>query len=148
MMLRVLFQTLVGIATFLAVYAAAVIIPPEAMWFDPGDIAISDAKDGEIPIVSSTRIIKRDFLGSYSVIVRNTDNLEAVCDGRGGPFMYREAASGRPVSQLLTGWAGGGCVYQKFGPGRYQVEACWTVEHPFGILPPKTTCRLRGFTVE
>jgi hypothetical protein len=146
--LRALFGAMMALTFILTVYIVALFIPAESMWYDPMEIVISDGKPGDPPRVSSSRVIKTDFLGSYSVIVRSTDGLRPYCDGRGGPFMYRAAASAKPVNQALDEWAGGSCVGRTPPPGRYQVDACWTVEHPFGILPPKTTCRLRGFTVE
>lgn len=82
----------------------------------------------------------RNFLGSYSVTIRQQPLNGVVCDARGGPFEYKVGSS-RPDPLRMDWWAPSDRRCSDLPPGDYVLETCWTVEKPFaGYLAPITEC--------
>lgn len=122
----------------IALYTAAWLTPAR-WWYQPGSVVIADTPQGQDPVVSINRTIKRDFDGRYTVSIwKDPPDGHVACAGsdslryRGGLYAPHEAP--------LTQWADDPwCA--RLAPGRYYAEACWTILRPWwGIVPDKTIC--------
>lgn len=130
----------------LALYTAAWLTPP-TWWYQPVSIQIGDAAEGEDPVVSINRKIKRDFNGRYSVSVwRDPPDGHVACAG--SDTLHYRGGLYEPHESPLTQWADDPWCARK-QPGRYYAEACWTVLRPWwGIVPDKTVCAVSNiFTI-
>ncbi len=132
----------------LVAWVALSLVPVNWVWFDPGDVFISDGARDQVPVVTFDRTIRRPVLMRYQVTIRSVDGNRVVCDPTGGPFTYRPNAQ-MPEPADLVWWTGGDKRCWPREPGSYVAETCWTVERPFwGLVPPKIICRRSNvFTV-
>lgn len=135
--MRALFWWLI-LPLAIVLYTAAWLTPAR-VWYEPGSIQIADAYEGEDPVVSINRTIRRSFDGRYTVSLwRDPPDGHVACAGsdtlryRGGLYEPHEAP--------LTQWADDEwCA--RLPEGKYYAEVCWTVLRPFfGIVPDKTVC--------
>ncbi|EEX09637.1 conserved hypothetical protein [Ruegeria lacuscaerulensis ITI-1157] len=123
-------------------------VPVNWVWFDPGDVFISDGSRDRVPEITFDRVIKRKVEMTYQVVIRSLDGNTVVCDPKNGPFPYRPDAK-LPEHPDLVWWTGGDERCWPREPGSYIADTCWTVVRPFwGLVPPKTICRRSNvFTV-
>lgn len=130
----------------LILYTAAWLTPAR-WWYQPISVQIADALEGDDPVVSINRTIKRDFDGRYTVSIwRDPPDGHVACAGS-DTLRYRGGLY-EPHDAPLTQWADDPWC-QRLALGRYYAEACWTVLRPFwGIVPDKTICAMSNiFTV-
>ena len=122
------------------------------VWMDLRSVTVSDVVYPGIPQVEADRVIHNDFLGTYSVIVRNTDRQTVLCEGRSGSaFEYRAAASQtNPLVMSLERWWGEtippDCI-QNLRPGHYSVTTCHTVYFPWRVPVARRCVESNVFTV-
>lgn len=142
-----------AIIAFAAVYAAAAAVPMETLWFAPGEPIIKDTVEGSDPELVFSRDIKRDAMIRYSVIIRNAEDKDVVCEWNGGPFRYL-AQSGPLIGKTLGWWAPGDPRCARLPVGVYYGQVEWTAVRPLGdllpvflrgpfgwLLPPKSVTR-------
>ncbi|MBB5515751.1 hypothetical protein FHS89_001771 [Rubricella aquisinus] len=137
------------IALFLfAIFYAALIITPVSWWYELGEIEVIDAREGEPILIVYHGGATREFLGSYSVVVRDFATRGIVCEGRSGRFVY-EVGAPRPDPLSMAWWAPSDPRCAALPAGTYVMETCWTVYSPFwGLVPSKTEClRSPAFTI-
>lgn len=108
---------------------------PASYWMEVRDVEIRSAPFGQpLPMVVD-REIKRPFLGSWHVTIRQWDGLGWLtwcnADGRSN---YRADAR-FPRDLALQWWTDGQC--HPLQAGRYRVTTTWTI-HSSGFLPDKT----------
>ena len=142
-----------AIIAFASAYLAAAAVPMETLWFAPGEPIFKDTVVGGDPELVFSRDIRRDAMIRYSVIIRNAEDKEVVCEWNGGPFKYLEQ-SGPLIGKTLGWWAPGDnrCAHLPVGTYYGQVE--WTAVRPLGdllpgflksplgwLLPPKSVTR-------
>lgn len=128
------------------IYLAAALLPM-SRWYEVGELAVSDTVVGEPIHIEYHGGAVQEFLGSYTVIVRDFDTRLIACDAAGGPFMY-EAGSPRPSPLMMGWWAPSDSRCQSLPSGVYVMETCWTVHQVlWGLVPPKTGCVAASFTV-
>lgn len=114
---------------------------PLSLWFDPGQVRVSNGSAEREPVILFSRDIKRNVRMQYQVVVRKMGSKTAVCDPKRGPFTYRSDAH-LPDTITLTWWTGGDDRCWPQPPGDYILETCWTMPAPFwGFVPAKTVCR-------
>lgn len=128
-----------GVFPLLLIIYTGIWLTPATWWYKPVSIRVHDAFVGEDPVVSINRQIKRGFDGRYTVSVwMDPPDGHVACAGsdtlryKGGLYVPHDAP--------LTQWADDPWC-SKLKPGKYYVEACWTILRPFkGIVPGKTVC--------
>lgn len=122
-----------------ALWAAAALVPA-TYWYDPRDMRIDDIVEGDqLELLYSGGTV-RDFIGSYSVIMREAGRNEIVGEDRSARFRYR-SDSNRPDPLTIEWWAPGDERFHNLRPGSYQMRTCWTVHDAFfGLVPGKTVC--------
>lgn len=116
---------------------------PASFWYDAGAFRMPDYVSGadrvEVAYAGGPR---RDFKGSYVVLVRNASDNGVVIEDASGVFPYRKGA-GRPEPLTIDWWAAReGEAIRNLPPGDYALETCWTVRALAwaAVIPPKTTC--------
>ena len=120
----------------LALYCIAAAIPPSVFLFDPDAPTFHPAVEGEAIVYDYSRTIKADALISYAVVIRQAGNISPVCEGRGGPFIYRQTRDhmGKVVSLPATpntlGYWAGNPDCDTLPAGTYSVSTTWTIERP------------------
>ena len=129
-------KTVWGAATLWAMAA----LVPAAYWYDAHDTRVDDFEAGGVFELLYSGGPVRDFIGSYAVIIRNTETRMIVGEDRSARFAYRVGGQ-RPAPLTIEWWAPGDARMHGLPPGSYQMETCWTVHDAFwGLVPPKTTC--------
>lgn len=113
---------------------------PAYFWYETGITVIHDSVEGSSIELLHDGKTKIDFMGGYSVIMRNLKTNEIVCDARGGPFPY-ETTSKRPDPLYMEWWAPSDPRCHKPPSGDYVTTTCWKVYGLlWGLLPPKNVC--------
>lgn len=129
-----------ALAAAIAVGYGVLFLWPVAFWFDAGEVFVRADGNGR-PVVIFTGGTKRDFLGSYSVIVRDVEKHQVACDATSAAFNYTTKAN-YPDTPGMDWWAPGDPRCQSLPPSAYTMETCWTIHSPFfGLVPNKTICR-------
>lgn len=134
------------IERFLVVFALihlGYVVWPTSWWFEPGLVLVQDTYVDEDAEIDFTREIHRDFLGSYSVVVRYAHNREVHCEAESGAFPY-EMASSLPHDLDLKWWANSDpdCHAPNLPPSNYVAVTCWFIHAKyFPHMKPKTVCR-------
>ena len=114
------------ILAVLALYGLVASVPASWTHFEIGYV------DVNYPNVAFNSRVKRDFLGSYSVTIRNTEG-SVVCESHSGVFTYRSrVAIGARRVESLEWWAPG-CG--DLEPGTYTMDTTWTIHRGWRILP-------------
>lgn len=155
---------LVVIFPVVLAYAGAVALPLESLWFNPGTPVVADATVGNSLEIAYDRDIKRDFLGSYYIRIKQATGagFQVVCNSprtrpdeevgleekarsRRGPFT-KDAVL--PSNIDMEWWTDGDCLGPEFEAGTYRMETCWTAHNIwYGLIPPKTICRDSEFVI-
>lgn len=109
-----------------------------AHWIDYREIHIGNAKEGQSPVVTPVRLIKRNFYGEWSVSLRRFENggFAVKCSTPGNKQDYRAGASVPTDADLDWLMFGSGCG--KPPPGRYITTTTVTVLGDWP-MPNKTT---------
>ena len=117
---------------------------PFGLWYDVGEVEVFDSVVGEEVTLETSGGVKRNFLGSYTVLIKDSTR-ETVLDADGGPFPYR-TDSDRPEVITLHWWANGDPRAKNLPAGTYSMTTCWTVHRPiWGLLPDKHKCTGKVF---
>lgn len=127
-------------AWLLAVAYAAIALWPASFWYDSGTMRVDDIRQGEQLELIFSGGARRDFIGSYSVIIRDAHSNQVIVEDRSAPFEY--FADSRPPDPLtIEWWAPGSEAMHGLPPGSYIMKTCWTIHgRLFGLMPAKTTC--------
>ncbi|MEL7114636.1 MAG: hypothetical protein AAGP08_03450 [Pseudomonadota bacterium] len=129
-----------GLIWVLALAWAIAALVPARFWYDAHDTRVDDFYEGDPFELLYSGGAVRDFIGSYAVIIRNTDTRAIVGEDRSARFPYRADAV-RPMPLTITWWAPGDARAHALPPGSYQMQTCWTIHDAFwGLVPAKTTC--------
>lgn len=113
---------------------------PAEYWYNPGYMRVLDAYVGEPIELIYAGGAQRDFLGSYSVALRDAPTSSIVGEMGSKRFNYKTTAK-RPDPLYMDWWAPGDerIIYPE--AGAYYLETCWTIHRVFfGLTPAKTTC--------
>lgn len=162
-------RTLDGVGDWLVVMCAVVFLAGAGQWalinvrnyIDVTSIEVRDTIVGERIKMDVGRVIKRDFLGKWSVEIRNAASGSAVCStgylprDRFWPYRVYQPGGVRttlPDPLYLDYWAGGGCSHllgsvsepAHLAPGTYSQETTHCVK-PYWYLPQK--CETWGASV-
>lgn len=105
-------------------WAGVSYLVPASLHMSVESVYVYDTPYGKAPELVVVREINRDFLGSYSVVVRRAETLEIVCDGSAGPFQYRAGAA-LPETVFLDWWVGEPC---NLDSGRYTMQTIWQID--------------------
>lgn len=117
-------NTISAIGIAWGAWAGISYLVPTSLHMSVESVYVYDTPYGKEPELAVVREIKRDFLGSYSVIVRRADTLVVACDGSAGPFTYRAGAA-LPETVFLEWWLGEPC---NLDPGRYTMQTVWQID--------------------
>jgi hypothetical protein len=104
-------------------------LTPSSFWFEPKQLIIAHAQEGEDPLIQYTRTIHRPFRATYSVTIRKMgDNgLEEYCYNETSRDYSPSAGLAR---HLTLSW-----LYSKkdcpLVPGTYVVNIHWRLFPPF-----------------
>jgi len=119
----------------MTIYLPLVLIPGTVLWYKPGVVSFTNTVEGVPPNIAFYRVIKRDSLIEYAVVVRDS-NGQIVCESRGGPFRYKKQ-EGALVDKTLKDWAPQDERCWSLPTGDYQVETTWRIVRPLGDFLPK-----------
>lgn len=130
-------------------WMAAALVPLEWLWFDPGQVVVSNGTKESVPAIQFDRRILRPTLMRYQVVIRGLGHSHVVCDPASEAFTYQPSAKLPEDLRLHDYWTGGDPQCWPLEPGEYVMETCWTAPRPFwGLVPPKTACRTsNAFTI-
>ena len=124
---------------FMLLYLVAALWPA-SFWYEPGRMAISDSTVGQPVEILYQGGANRDFIGGYTVVMRDFETQGIVCEARGGPFPYRPESK-RPVPLTMEWWAPSDRRCHRPPVGDYLTETCWKISGLlWGIIPPKHNC--------
>lgn len=113
---------------------------PGSYWFDVGETEIPEVEQGKPVEILFTGGPVRNFIGSYTVTMREFGSRQIMCEAHGGPFPY-DPSSERPDPLTMEWWAVSDPRCYRPAVGSYIVVACWDIEGPFfGLVPPKQVC--------
>ena len=114
---------------------------PASHWYVANELRVDDFQRGTDFGVFFVGGPRREFVGSYSVVMRRAADNEVMAEEDSGAFRYRPGSK-RPEPILASWWAPEGAAKMvNVEPGAYVLETCWTIRRPFGgIVPAKTTC--------
>lgn len=94
-------------------------------------VTVPDHRVGEDPQITVYRIINRDFLGNYTVTIREASTSRVICvSGTPAPIPYEKAAGQtNPIKMPLSQWIWDGaavrrCEAQGFGVGKFYTNTC------------------------
>lgn len=111
---------------------------PASYYKESGTLKV-DTEGQEEMIIVYTGEIHREFLGVYSVIIRDAHTDKIVAEDRSNTILYKPN-SNRPNPITLDWWAPG-IADIELPPGYYVMTTCWTIKRPFGgIVPEKHIC--------
>lgn len=99
---------------------------PFSYFYHIGQMEIRDVVAGEDIVLEYSGGAKREFSGSYQVILRRVENREVACDATSGRFHYDPDAV-RPHPLTMGWWAPQDLRCQMPRPGEYVLETCWEV---------------------
>lgn len=106
---------------------------PASWWLDVRRVHVPTAKAGEQVTMEVSRIIKRDFVATWTVSIRTDDvDAQVVCSAS-AKSNYRDGAN-LPKGLTLDWWTNGGC--KTLPAGRYWIATDWDI-HASGIWPEK-----------
>lgn len=109
------------------------LVPTSAFWFSPSSVSYHDG------IVTVQRTIKRDFIGSYTVVLRDVATGQVTKDNGAEGFPYKKAASVKPLVRPLGEFMGLGDYMPP--PGLYELNVCWQADiRLLGIFRPRRVC--------
>lgn len=121
------------------VFGVLSVIPGE-YWMETGStMKVENSVHGEDFEIYPTNRIKRNFLGTYSVLVRELHTDEVVSEDRSGIIQYK-VGTARPDPIRFYGWWSPGA--REIPPGDYTITTCWQIE-AFPRVPfvsHKTVC--------
>jgi hypothetical protein len=122
-------------AGFLVLVTIARAAFPTDWWFDARSMAVQDVASGAPVVLSVDRIIRRPFVGQWSVNVRRaTDSggWEIICAATGGGSYRPDAALPEPLT--LDWWTNGQCT--DLPPGQMYITTVWWLDMVvFGAIP-------------
>lgn len=121
-------------------------LTPLSWWGYSVGAVIVDASS-QPAIVQSVRHIRRDITMRYSVVVRDAHTFSVVCEGGGGPFLYRAQPSGNAFFSIVD-WAGGDQKCGDLPPGKYTMDTTWQHYTPLPFVSPRTFTMQTQFKVE
>lgn len=113
---------------------------PAEYWYTPGYMRVLDTYEGEKIELIYAGGAQRDFLGSYSVVLRDAHTSSIVGEMGSKRFQYKTEST-RPEPLYMDWWAPADkrIIYPE--TGAYFLETCWTIHGAFfGVVPAKTTC--------
>lgn len=120
---------------------------PASFWYDAGKMEVEPAVVGHPLVLDYTGGVRREFKGSYTVVIRRTSDGVIVSEDRSGVFVYTPHST-RPEPLTFGWWSPRGTLPLA---GTYYVKTCWTIHQPFwGVVPNKSVCtepsifRIRG----
>ncbi len=116
-------------------YSGLCAVPITALWFDPGTPVFANADEGDTIPLAFDRVIKRDSLIEYAVVIHRAKTNDVICDMRSGPFTYK-AGLGPLVDKDLAWWTSENRACNSLKPGDYWAETTWTAVRPLGDLVP------------
>ena len=130
------------------VVGVVVVVWPASHWYDAGEMRVDDFSAGaDFDLIYDGGAVRK-FLGSYSVVMTNTDVRKIVAEMGSARFNY-DPANKRPDPLLISWWAPNDPRFLSQPPGHYRLETCWTVHGAFfGFSPGKQICtRSNIFTI-
>lgn len=129
---------------------------PSSDYYDLEYVQVLEAALLEDYTVLATRVVKRDFDGSYQVTIRRLNDSEPVCSG-GQELRYRPRADGdlslKTVDFPLSVWSQGAmpsCIeaiktdIAEHGPASYLMTTCIKVDEGL-VLEMKSVCAVTVF---
>lgn len=113
---------------------------PAEYWYNPGHMRVLDTYEGERIQLIYAGGTQRDFLGAYSVVLRDVSTSSIVGE-MGSTRINYKATSVRPDPLYMDWWAPSDERISSPEVGAYLLETCWTIYGTFfGLVPAKTTC--------
>jgi hypothetical protein len=126
-------------AIFMVAYLAMAAWPA-SHWYDPGQLVIPTSVAGEPVELFYQGGAVRDFTGRYTVLMRDFQTQEIVCEAASGFFPYN-TESKRPDPLFMDWWAPSDPRCNAPPAGQMQTTTCWTVSGIlWGLVPPKHVC--------
>ena len=111
---------------------------PAEVWFEPKMLYVRKDDNGQWEILF-TRDLDYSFKGRYVVTVRDERDT-VVLQETSGTFTYKKN-SRLPEKITMDWWAPTIAEgFENLPDGIYQIETCWVIDSPLGILPDKTVC--------
>ena len=126
---------------FMWVFVLAVIFmisTPVSVWVEDSNLSVRHGIEGDPLVIDYDGSVKREFLGEYGVIIRETGTGQVICDASGGPFPYKVGGS-RPDPLLMSWWAVSDprCYGENIPAGEYEMSTCWSIRPIiFGYVLP------------
>lgn len=113
---------------------------PVYFWYDPGHIVIKNSVEGDPVQLLYQGGAGRNFIGRYTVLMRDFQTQEVVCEESSGFHLYR-VDSKPPDSLFMDWWAPSDPRCNAPPVGTFQTTICWTVSGILlGLVPPKHVC--------
>lgn len=135
---------------FLVLATAPAIMFPY-LWLDLRSVTIYDAPESGDPLLTFETRIRRDFLGTYSVVVREADTDRFVCQGTpDAPIPYVHNDEYQEIHRTLSWWLGGSealdrCHAQGMDEGAYYTITCHSVIMSYGVSAATRCVRSNDF---
>ena len=113
---------------------------PASYWYDPGQLVIKNNVEGDPVQLLYQGGARRNFTGSYTVLMRDFQTQEVVCEASSG-FLSYSVDSKRPDPLFMDWWAPSDPRCNAPPVGTFQTTTCWTISGIlWGLVPPKHVC--------
>ena len=125
-------------SVLLILYMLLAAIPLSLIGFAPGGTEVRVDERGE-PRVTFFRMISRDLIMQYSVVIRDPVSQNIHCQAGSVPFWYHKQSG--TIVRDIKWWAPGDSRCWNLPPGRHVMTTCWEWKTPMPFLPDKIVCR-------
>lgn len=130
-MIRI-WRTVIAIGIAMLVWKLAGLAVPASPWMEFTRVYVSDAPYGQRVPMEVTQSVRRDFNGSYHVVVRDVADNKVICDYY-TPFRYE--VENKPPDPLDLEWWSNDPRCKILPIGAYYVETTRTIERFLGMIP-------------